>query len=116
VSRWPASGRWSSGGVTHGAAMKGVNLGFASIFDEIPAWGSSIYRGFGSMISCSCRIPSLTPLIRLGFDFDWIPLGFFGWGRKFPAQVCYLMRGRPDRLRKIRNPSFSNLFINFKEI
>jgi hypothetical protein len=69
VSRWPASGRWSSGGVTHGAAMKGVNLGFASIFDEIPARGSSIYRGFGSMISCSCRTPSPTPLILTWIRF-----------------------------------------------
>jgi hypothetical protein len=63
VSRWPASGRWSSGGITCGAATKGVNLAFASNFDEILAWGSSIYRGFGSMILCVCRTLSPTPLI-----------------------------------------------------
>jgi hypothetical protein len=63
VSRWPTSGRWSSGGITRGAAMKGENLGFASVFDEILARGSSIYRGFESMISCTCRTPSPTPLI-----------------------------------------------------
>jgi hypothetical protein len=94
VSRWPALGRWSSGGVTHGTVMKGENLGFASVFDEILARRSSIYRGFGSMISCACRTPSPTPLIRMGFDFDQIPLGFFGWGRKFPARFRYLTWGR----------------------
>jgi hypothetical protein len=76
VSRWPASGRWSSGDVTRGAVMKGANLRFASVFDEILAWGSSTYTGFRSMISCACRTPSPTPLIRLGFDFDQISLGF----------------------------------------
>jgi hypothetical protein len=76
VSRWLASGHWSSGGITRGAAMKGANLGFALVFDEIPARGSSIYRGFGSMISCACRTPSPTPLIPLGFNFDRISLGF----------------------------------------
>jgi hypothetical protein len=94
VSRWPVSGRWSSGGVTRGEATKGVNLAFASVFDEIPARGSSIYRGFGLMILCVCRTPSPPPLIQLGFDFDPISLGFFSWGRKFPTQVHYLMRGR----------------------
>jgi hypothetical protein len=94
MSRWPTSGRWSSGCVTRGAVTKGVNLGFASVFDEILAQGSSIYRGFGSMISCACRTPSPTPLIRQGFDFDRISLGFFSWGRKFHAQVHYLMWGR----------------------
>jgi hypothetical protein len=83
VSRWPASGHWSSGGVTRSAATKGANLGFASVFDEIPDRGSSICRGFGLMISCVCRTPSPSPLIRLGFNFDRIPLGFFSWGRNF---------------------------------
>jgi hypothetical protein len=64
VRRWLASGHWSLGGITRGAVMKGANLGFASVFDEIPARGSSIYRGFGSMISCACRTPSLAHLIR----------------------------------------------------
>jgi hypothetical protein len=91
---WPALGRWRSGGVTHCAAMKVANLGFASIFDEIPVWGSSIYRGFELMISCACRTPSPTHLIRLGFDFDWIPLRSFSWGRKFPVRFRYLTRGR----------------------
>jgi hypothetical protein len=83
VSRWPASGHWSSGGVTRSATTKGANLGFASVFDEIPDRGSSICRGFGLMISCVCRTPSPSPLIRLGFNFDRIPLGFFSWGRNF---------------------------------
>jgi hypothetical protein len=35
--RTPASGRWSSRSVTRGVAMKGLNLGFISVFFEIPA-------------------------------------------------------------------------------
>jgi hypothetical protein len=54
--------------------MKGANPGFASVFNEILAQGSSIYRGFGSMVSCTCRTPSPSHLIRPGFDFDQIPL------------------------------------------
>jgi hypothetical protein len=63
VSRWPALGRWSSRGITCGAATKGANIGFTSVFVEILAQGSSIYRGFGSMIWCACMTPSQTPLI-----------------------------------------------------
>jgi hypothetical protein len=74
VCSWLALGRWCSRGITHGAVMKGENLGFASVFYETPARGSSIYRGFGSMISCTCRTPSPSHLIRPGFDFDQIPL------------------------------------------
>jgi hypothetical protein len=48
-------------------------LGLASVFHEIPARGSSIYRGFGSMILCVRR--TLSPS-HLGFNFDWISLGF----------------------------------------
>jgi hypothetical protein len=48
-------------------------LGLASVFHEIPAQGSSIYRGFGSVISCVRR--TLSPS-HLGFSFDWISLGF----------------------------------------
>jgi hypothetical protein len=96
VGRWPTSGRWTSGGFTHGAATKGANLGFASVFDEILARGSSIYRGFGSMISCACRTPSPIPPTRLGFDFDRISLGFFGWGRKTAPGPC----GGGERKRK----------------
>jgi hypothetical protein len=48
-------------------------LGLASVFHEIPAQGSSICRGFGSMISCVRR--TLSPS-QLGFSFDWISLGF----------------------------------------
>jgi hypothetical protein len=54
--------------------MKGANLGFALVFIEILAQGSSIYRDFGSMVSCACWTPSPSHLIRLGFDFDQIPL------------------------------------------
>jgi hypothetical protein len=50
--------------------MKGVNLGFASVFFEILAQGPSIYRGFGSMISCACRTPSPCFPIQWGFGFD----------------------------------------------
>jgi hypothetical protein len=48
-------------------------LGLASVFLKIPARGSSIYRGFGSMISYMRR--TLSPS-HLGFSFDWISLGF----------------------------------------
>jgi hypothetical protein len=34
VHRWPASGRWSSGGITRGVAMKGADLGFASVLTK----------------------------------------------------------------------------------
>jgi hypothetical protein len=94
VCSWLALGRWCSRGITHGAVMKGENLGFASVFYETPARGSSIYRGFGSMISCTCRTPSPTHLIWLGFDFNWIPLRSFGRGRKFHVRFRYLTRGR----------------------
>jgi hypothetical protein len=77
------SGRWSSGGVTHGAVMKGVNLGFALVFDEIPIRGSSIYRGFGSMISCACRTPS--NLTRIRFRLDSIEI--FWLGKKISCSV-----------------------------
>jgi hypothetical protein len=53
--RTPASGRWSSRSVLRGVAIKGANLGFASIFFKIPAQRPSIYRGFGLIISCACR-------------------------------------------------------------
>jgi hypothetical protein len=56
--------------------MKGENLGFASVFNKILAQGPSIYRDFGSMISCTCMTPSPSLLIRLGFGFDWILLRF----------------------------------------
>jgi hypothetical protein len=75
-------------------ATKGVNLGFASVVDEILVRGSSIYWDFRSMISCACRTPSPTPLIQLGYDFDRISLGFFGRGREFPARVHYMTWGR----------------------
>jgi hypothetical protein len=62
--RSPTSGWWSSSSVTCGAVMKGVNLGFASLFNEIMYQGSSIYRGFGLMISCMWRTPSPSHLIH----------------------------------------------------
>jgi hypothetical protein len=48
-------------------------LGLASVFLKILAQGSSIYRGFGSMISYVRG--TLSPS-HLGFSFDWISLGF----------------------------------------
>jgi hypothetical protein len=63
--RTPVSDRWSSRSVARGVAMKGVNLGFVSVFFEIPAQVPSIYRGFGLIISCACRALSPTFLIRL---------------------------------------------------
>jgi hypothetical protein len=48
-------------------------LGLASVFHEILVWGSSIYRGFGSMISC---VRSTLSPSHLGFSFDWILLRF----------------------------------------
>jgi hypothetical protein len=48
-------------------------LGLASVFLKILTRGSSIYRGFGSMISYVRR--TLSPS-HLGFSFDWIPLRF----------------------------------------
>jgi hypothetical protein len=53
--RTPASGRWSSRSVVRDVAMKGVNLGFVSVFYEIPTQLPSIYRGFKLIISCVCR-------------------------------------------------------------
>jgi hypothetical protein len=47
-------------------------LGLASVFQEITTQGSSIYRGFRSMISCVRR--TLSPS-HMGFSFDWISLG-----------------------------------------
>jgi hypothetical protein len=52
--RTPASGQWSSKSVACGVAMKGANLGFVSIFFEIPTQLPSIYGGFGLIISCVC--------------------------------------------------------------
>jgi hypothetical protein len=68
--RTPASGRWSSWSVARGVAMKGVNLGFVSVFFQIPAQLPSIYRGFGLIISCACRALSASFPIRLGFDIS----------------------------------------------
>jgi hypothetical protein len=50
--------------------MKGVNLGFVSVFFQIPAQLPSIYRGFGLIISCACRALSASFPIRLGFDIS----------------------------------------------
>jgi hypothetical protein len=58
--------------LTRHGDVKGY-LGLASVFHKILARGSSIYRGFGSMISCVRR--TLSPS-HLGFSFDWISLGF----------------------------------------
>jgi hypothetical protein len=73
---------WSSSrSIARGATMKGANLGFASVLFEIPAQGPSIYRGFGLMISCACRIPSPSFPIRWGFGFHW----YFSWRWQLPA-------------------------------
>jgi hypothetical protein len=56
--------------------MKGVNLGFAMVFFEIPAQRPSIYRGFVLMISCACRALSPSFPIRRGFGLDQFPLRF----------------------------------------
>jgi hypothetical protein len=71
-----ALGGWSSRSVVHSVAMKGVNLGFASVFIEIPAQRPSICRGFGLIISWECRALSPSFPIRWGFDFDLFPLRF----------------------------------------
>jgi hypothetical protein len=71
--RSPTLGCWSLRSFSHGAAMERGYLGLASVFHEISAWGSSIYRGFGSMILCVRR--TLSPS-HLGFGCDWISLGF----------------------------------------
>jgi hypothetical protein len=67
--RTPASGRWSSRSVTRGVVMNGANLGFTSVFLEIPAQIPSIYRGLGLIISCVRRALSPSFPIRHGFDF-----------------------------------------------
>jgi hypothetical protein len=54
-----------------GVVMKGTNLGFASVSFEIPVQIPSIYRGFGLIISCTCRDLSPSFPIQLRFDFDW---------------------------------------------
>jgi hypothetical protein len=56
--------------------MKGANLGFASVFFEIPMQIPSIYRGFGFIISCAYRALSPSFPIRHGFNFDRFPLRF----------------------------------------
>jgi hypothetical protein len=63
-----ASSRWSSRSVARGVATKGANLGFVSIFFEIPMQLPSIYRGFGFIISCVCR--ALSPSFPIGLGFD----------------------------------------------
>jgi hypothetical protein len=73
-------------------AMKGANLGFVLVFFEIPAQGASIYRGFGSMISCVCRTPSPSFPIRWWFGSDRFPLRF-RLVTATPSSVCYLARG-----------------------
>jgi hypothetical protein len=57
--------------------MKGVNLVFALVSFKILALGPSIYRGFGSLISCACRTPSSSSPIRWGFGFDRFSLRFW---------------------------------------
>jgi hypothetical protein len=86
--RTPMSGWWSYRSVARNAVMKGVNLGFASVFFKILAQGPYIYRGFGSMISCVCRTPSPSFPIRRGFGFDWFPLRF-RLGTATLGSVCY---------------------------
>jgi hypothetical protein len=66
--RAPASGQWSSRIFSRGVAMKGVNLGFVSVFFYILAQLRSIYRGFRLIVSCMCRALSQSFPIRLGFD------------------------------------------------
>jgi hypothetical protein len=66
----------SSRSVAHSAVMKGANLGFASVFIEIPAQRPSIYRDFGLMISCARSALSPSFPIRRGFGFSWFPLRF----------------------------------------
>jgi hypothetical protein len=56
--------------------MKGVHLGFASVFFEIPAQIPSIYRGFGLIITCAYRALSPSFPIRREFDFDRFSLRF----------------------------------------
>jgi hypothetical protein len=56
--------------------MKGANLGFASVFFEIPVQRPSIYRGFGLIISCVCRALSPSFPIQWGFDFNRFLLRF----------------------------------------
>jgi hypothetical protein len=57
-----------------------VNLGFVSFFFKIPTQQPSIYRGFGLLISCTCRALSPSSQIRLGFDisFDFVEISTGG--------------------------------------
>jgi hypothetical protein len=68
--RTPTSGRWCSRIVACDVTMKGVNLGFVSIFFEILAQLPPIYKGSELIISCACRDLSLSFQIRLGFDIS----------------------------------------------
>jgi hypothetical protein len=70
-----ASGHWSSGGITHGAAMKGANLGFRLLQEEIRGDTTIIYRASCSMISYA--VGTLSPS-RIRFEMTLIPLGFVG--------------------------------------
>jgi hypothetical protein len=74
--RTATSGRWSSRSVTLGMAMKGVNLGFVSVFFKISVQWPSIYRGFGRIISCACRALSPSSQIQLGLLIHSISLRF----------------------------------------
>jgi hypothetical protein len=71
--RSPTSGCWSLRCFSHGAAMNRATLGWLQFSSKFRLGGSSIYRGFGSMIPYVCR--TLSPS-HLGFSFDWIPLRF----------------------------------------
>jgi hypothetical protein len=89
-----ASGRWSSRSIACGVAMKEMNLGFASVFFQIPSQRPSIYRGLRLMISCACRTLSPSFPIRWGFGFDRFPLRFWS-GTALSAQST-IWRGVGD--------------------
>jgi hypothetical protein len=61
--RTPTSGQWSSRSVARDMVMKGVNLGFISVFFEFSVQLPSVYRGFGLIISCACR--ALSPRYQI---------------------------------------------------
>jgi hypothetical protein len=75
LRRWPALGCWSSGGVTRGTSMKGVDLGFRLLQEEIRGDVAVIYRASCSMISQA--VGTLSPS-RIRFKMTLVPLKFIG--------------------------------------
>jgi hypothetical protein len=117
--RTPASGQWNSRSIAHGVAMKGANLGFVSVFFEIPTQLPSIYRGFRLIISCAYRVLSPSFSIRLGFNIltGFIEISVGGISVSMATQCgvgddrCWAARlGRWEGIRPMANRKLEKAF------